>query len=142
MRNFLFRGKRTDNSKWIYGYYAFMQRHRGMFAQTVTEADFDAHYIVTVKGGSYEVDPSSVGQFTGLRDKYNRPIFDGDIIEFPDYGNGGNKIGNVEYSEEDTLYEIIYEETDCIPLGDSFRSSDIEVIGNIFDNSELLAVVE
>ena len=84
MRKIEFRGKRIDNDEWAYGYYV---------------KDWDnKSYIITELGGlethcsdcgmqemnSYEVDPSTVGQFTGLFDKNDIKIYEGDIVELED----------------------------------------------------------
>lgn len=76
MREILFRGKRTDNGEWVKGFYVCIP---------------DTHYIMTGKFDSltngiinseaYKVDPSTVGQFTGLEDKLGTKIFEGDVID-------------------------------------------------------------
>ena len=48
MREILFRGKTIDGD-WTYGYYVFAPKRTGMFGQTISEADFDKHYILTMK---------------------------------------------------------------------------------------------
>lgn len=149
MREILFRGKRVDNGEWVYGdlvhignksYISYY--YESALSTFINETfEYDGISIVGV-APFIEVVPSTVGQYIGLLNKNDKKIFEGDIVEFPDHGNGGTKIGQVNYNDEDTLYEIIYEEPVCITLGESFHGRELEVIGNIHDNPELLEVEE
>ena len=129
MREILFRGKRIDNGECVYGYYV----HIGPVSCQRT-------YIIPEYASALyvnEVYPSTVGQYTGLKDKNGNKIFEGDIakvlqgkdkdIAYVGFENGAfmlyPKTGNIY---ERTLWEYWY--NDC----------DVEVIGNITDNPELL----
>lgn len=120
MREILFRGKRTDNGEWVKGFYVCV---------------LDTHYIMTGKFDSltngiinseaYKVDPSTVGQFTGLEDKLGTKIFEGDVID--DLG--------IEYIVVfDSDYAQFRGKFDGWNAEISHIASRCEVIGNIYDN--------
>ena len=128
MREILFRGKRLDNGAWETG------------SLVIVRMDcHDAQYYIADKMTGYHtpVDPSTVGQYTGLKDKNGERIFEGDIakvlqgkdkdIAYVGFENGAfmlyPKTGKIY---ERTLWEYWYNEW------------DVEVIGNITDNPELL----
>lgn len=68
MREILFRGKRFDDGEWVYGFYSNTKGENGRF-----------HYIQD-ENSFVKVDPSTVGQYTGLTDKNGTKIFEGDIL--------------------------------------------------------------
>ena len=133
MREILFRGKRVDNGEWIQG----------------DIVQFLVHGVVRIveQEPSYkdaEVDSDTVGQFTGLTDKNGRKIFEGDIIhlEYSQVFFGGVYFG--EYTAEVSYKEGCFI-TDGINNGDEietplsgFDNDEVEIIGNIHDNPELL----
>ena len=133
MREILFRGKRLDNGEWIQG----------------DIVQFPVHGVVRIveQEPSYkdaEVDSDTVGQYTGLTDKNGRKIFEGDIIhlEYSQVFFGGEYFG--EYTAEVSYKEGCFI-TDGINNGDEietplsgFDNDEVEIIGNIHDNPELL----
>ena len=131
MREILFRGKRKDNGEWVYGNYA------------VTDNNEKQHFIFQNKAFEFEVDPETVGQYTGLTDKNGKKIFEGDILgitnDDPDY----NYITKV-YLDRDTLcVDVQGQDYDYTSIGFAIEIWDdecdqVEIIGNIYDNPELL----
>lgn len=148
MREILFRGKRVDNGEWALGYYCFMRKRRGVFGQTITELDFDTHYIVTKDGQSYPVIPETVGEYTGLKSNGGKKIFEGDIIREWSHWHKNlsatiSDIGCylVVCDYLGSLY--LKKNTSCGEVSTPLiRTSIVEVIGNIHDNPELLEVEE
>ena len=132
MREILFRGKGTHGhktGKWVYGNYAkdFWGKDRGGFS------------ILPFGGGCYEVDPETIGQFTGLTDKNGTKIFEGDIVKVQDDVFGSpfcNGItGKVVYDEA----AFFIEPKDPMETQWLFNECAVyEVIGNIHDNPEML----
>ena len=130
MREILFRGKRIDNGKWIYGWVF------GEKAKSIIE--LDKGYIGKEGVESYYtsvVTPETVGQYTGLDDKNGMKIFEGDILYHPIQGK--RKV-YYPFSEKVSSYGLRMIEGKvrmASTLSDGFL---YEVIGNITDNPELL----
>ena len=129
MREILFRGKRIDNGEWVYGYY-------------VTHSNVDRnilHYIsVTTERGMtfrkyYDVDSSTVGQYTGLTDKNGKKIFEGDIVS--GFFNHEKIVGYIFYGLDASFF---IQRDGLFGIGLNNASDWLEVIGNIHDNPELL----
>lgn len=132
MREIIFRGKRLDNGEWVEG---------NLF---VSDTDGSTYILagsrrVTIE---WEVDPGTVGQYTGLKDKNGKKIFEGDVCRFREWSKGEMCwIGKVHFEHQhfmisggpnkecETMFEL------CMSR---FIPENIEVIGNIHDNSELI----
>jgi len=97
-------------------------------------------HIHSMSGATIYIDPNTVGQFTGLRDKNGKEIYEGDIIRC--YGSKGDEIKHtVEYSDKEAMFCTKLIGADM--LGGSITQRwlnefEFEVIGNIYDNPELL----
>lgn len=111
-------------SRWIYGgiWNAKEKDERAIIYQR--EPDID----------KFPVYAETVGQYTGLQDKNGTKIFEGDIVTF-----NCDEIGTIEWDEDEAKFVIIYKENDIANF-DNFYGTDLEVIGNIYDNPELLEV--
>ena len=121
-REILFRGKSIENNEWVYGYYHIL---------TDTHTNTVEHCILQKhRHTSDVVDSKSVGQYTGLKDKNDTMIFEGDIIDFDEKEWGCKHI-------EEVKFDFTYLDG---------RKSDFDkwckVIGNIYDNPELLKGVQ
>ena len=120
MRTIKFRGK-TDSGKWCFGYFLH-DRQRGRFV--ITDGLLEIN----------RVNPDTVGQYTGLKDKNGKEIYDGDIL-----AHNGEPIGYIvdgvrgycfdvmyfspKYEESWSLYGVVVEDF----------HGDVEIIGNIHD---------
>ena len=137
MREILFRGKRKDNGKWIEGAYL----HLNVGRDYVCEGSV---WIGTLQPYKEEVISETVGQYTGLTDKNGKKIFEGDIVRTSiPLSTDKYKNGVVMFGEYETMYHSgfigFYVDWDFSQnLAVYCKMNDIEVIGNIHDNPELL----
>ena len=155
-REILFKAKRKDNGEWVEGYYVYDYAHNThyIFANMIAipngvhdrRENFSLEY--------YEIDPDTFCQFTGLADKNGQRVWENDILRGYQYPYRSD--GNDNYFAEVTWFE------NCPAFGiytfknpksnvcgisegntefmENWNSEDWEVIGNIFDNPELLEV--
>ena len=131
MREILFRGKREDNGNWICG----------SLHKSITDYFIIPLPLLTSKS---KVDPSTVGQFTGLTDKNDKKIFEGDIVHIL----GNQDVAdwkNVDYTALIAFLDGGFCAIDGTVEEHGFRryalarlDFSLEVIGNIHDNPELL----
>ena len=131
MREILFKAKWIDNGKWVEGYYVkkydlLSKRHLILYV------DNYARWVFV------EIDPETLCEFTGRCDENGNKIWENDIIQygavaavvkFGEYGNG-NLGFYVDFSEE-TNYRKDF----------SYWAKKVVVVGNAFDNPELLQEV-
>lgn len=121
----LFKAKRMDNGEWVFGGLAYCEKNGAYF---ITKMGKDH---ISYIGYSQEVDPDTICQCTGLKDKNGNLIWENDIV----------KINNSEVNALITFrdFEIIC----TIPREKYYKhrlehTTEYEVVGNVFDNPELL----
>ena len=125
IREVIFRGKRTDNGKWVKGYLYIT--HIGSHEIGSYDAEINIERL------TFDVIPETVGQYTGLTDKNGVRIFEGDIVSLVKHDGLIYKVVYVP-----CRYELVNSKgVNCFVL-DIYKSENIEVIGNIYDNPELL----
>lgn len=138
--NWKFRGYDAVGSKgWVYGDLVHDKK--------VTVTGLEDRVMV----GGYEVVPESVGLWTGLKDKNENKVFEGDIVRKRDLTFKTELVGVVVYNSEIGCFRI-HSENNGITMLTGFESSDsyddgkctvpikydYEVISNIYQNKELL----
>lgn len=124
IREYLYKAKRIDNGEWVEGLPSYDATGR------VSEIEI---YDKNDGAEFYAIDPSTTCEYTGLQDKNGKRIFEGDIYHLGD---------------KNILYVVVWHDTSLI--GKQVRTSSyaglscwqdrIEIIGNVFDNPELLEV--
>jgi len=135
MREIKFRGKRKDKNEWEYGFLLEDSELIDDKNWEKEEAWKRTYYILVDKDEWHEIIPETIGQFTGLYDKNGKEIYEGDILKTW-YGTGVVKFFNGCFYVDGAQKWLTDEEwTDLLC---SFGSEELEVIGNIYDNPELL----
>ncbi|EAF8342315.1 hypothetical protein ABZ180_002877 [Listeria monocytogenes] len=133
MREIEFRGKRIDNGEWIYGNlmqfedsatFIFVDERKG--ASTLTYA----HFIIN---NMHAIDEKTIGQYTGLKDKNSKKIFERDLC----WDEHNECYGVVKFEEGKFLYVWENIAEDLWEVADS-----IEICGNIHENPDLSEVAE
>ena len=133
MREILFRGKRVDNGEWETG--SLLVERMNTSEQQVMIADKMTGYPTLVL-------PETVGQYTGLTDKNWKKIFEGDIVSghLDDLFPGDES--RYEIAWKDYGWHLTRPDGTVDTAEQDWVNQNFEVIGNIYDNPELLEVEE
>lgn len=134
MREILFRGKDIDSGEWVQGYYTLYAQTRGLLPCILTGTEYGCvlpKFVI----------PETVGQHTGLTDKNSNKIFEGDVVKTK-FG----RLCHVKWRSTGCFCGI-----DLIPIEtksnaptewDLYCSENLEVVGNVHDNPELVGGAE
>ena len=128
IRRIIFRAKKLDDGEWVYGHY--YQRY-----EITSEGGINEHYIVEHtrhhQTEHHMINPKTLGQYTGRKAIKVKEIFEGDIVREPQEGT----IWKIKH--EECYWKLIGMDgdTDFLP---NYSDEELEIIGNIHDNPELL----
>ena len=130
IREVIFRGKRTDNGKWVKGYLYIT--HIGSHEIGSYDAEINIERL------TFDVIPETVGQFTGLTDKNGKRIFEGDIVHCVSKLDSADMVIIFECGQFRMILAEKYHEYQTNVGYYDINCFAKEVIGNIHDNPELL----
>lgn len=132
MREILFRGKSMNGGFWVEGSLRITTH------QPTNDAPFKCYEIEDTTYGVFPdefmsgicevIDPETVGQFTGLTDKNGKKIFEGDIL----------KVDRSTIDGEDMSGTFVADLDDYMGTFELEYANELEIIGNIHDNPELI----
>ena len=136
MREIIYRGKRIDNGKWVYGGVYRVHTVETQFNPTETKK-FN-YWIIGEDGKTNLINKDTIGQFTGLCDKNGTKIWEHDILR--GYRNNDSI---VYWHEEQVGFDVKYLRNEpCSYVFDKHSAALCEIVGNKFDNPELLEVTK
>lgn len=127
-REIKFRGRRLDNGQWITGSLTFIQDADGVWLE---DKDLDV----------VKVDPDTLGQYTGLKDRDSREIYEWDIVKSPRYNvpavvcfiKGVFAVCNPNCCDTCAKFEGAIESLEEAIV---FSNGELEVVGNLHDNPQ------
>lgn len=125
MRPIKFRGKRKDKNEWVYGSLVKAPKTSIYYIYNGAAAQY------TGELAKYEVIPETIGQFTGLLDKGGKEIYEGDIVKH-------RKTINIGSGTREASGVVNISPCQGVTIGSFPASFDLEIIGNQFENPELL----
>lgn len=129
MREILFRGKRIDNGEWVYGFYVKATHHwhkNGVHDDWIVCSAFaNGGWFNVVE--RHAVDPTTVGQYTGLTDTTGRKIFEGDIV-----------VNAFERALTYSQREVAYRDGKFAYVSEiiGYEPRPVRIVGNIHDRNE------
>ena len=141
MREILFKAKRKDNGEWVEGSLISTEDNSGFILRSKTKAFIPKGTNTFCSTECYEIDQTTLCQYTGLTDKHDNKIWENDICDreekYPEIVTFNKGDWQLDYS-----YVFGKEmHTDACNLGFYVCERNcVEVIGNIFDNADLLEV--
>lgn len=148
MREIKFRAKRLEDNKFVTG---SLMKYFDIYPHDDSKI---VYYIMNLGGGHAKVDPETIGQYTGLKDKNGKEIFEGDIVKLENGFWGGlynyveiqeDEYCAVYYDEKYARYDLQTKDNDTEfkrVVWHQLVNGEIEIIGSIYDNPELVEKVE
>lgn len=124
MREIKFRGYNAKNKEWLYGCYLINRGEHFICPDGIQPADKTSE--------DFQIDPETLGQFTGLKDKHGKEIYEGDVLK----ENTTKSKYIVEWRADTAAFVMVLSKTD--QWYNMMFAQHIKIIGNIHDNPELV----
>ena len=128
-REILFKAKRTDNGEWVEGYYVYCRKRHYILPLLNEAIGYDEREDEWI-----EIEPDTICLFTGLSDKNGKKIWENDIVEI------ASEDGYFLCEWDDDTARYVLNGDGLTVDFDNYYGYEVEVIGNVFDNPELLEV--
>lgn len=136
---FLTHGKCIDNDKWVEGYFIEQDNpeYHAYICMSGLRAEVDNRHQDILECDLEEIIPKTAGRCVGLIDKNSKLMFEGDIVSIPTEED----LFKIEWDEdfETARFVVISYYGDVIDF-DNYRGRGLEIVGNIYDNPELIGV--
>lgn len=136
MREILFKAKRIDNGEWVEGWLFKTQEH----TYIAYDRQFDDDLFLSPQNIFIEIDEDTICRYTGLTDKNGNKIWENDVIGYWDTYSTENGlaeadcIGKVFWDDETLSFQV----TERLSAESYEVMDECSVIGNVFDNAELI----
>lgn len=129
-KEILYRAKMKDNSEWVYGYYIKYSK----YIHKIKPIDKDGNALL----GECNIDINTLCEYTDLTDKNGVRIFECDIVRFSHPACEKSIEGFVVWLQDDLGFDLRTYDNQMTECGLGYSGEFYEVIGNIYDNPELL----
>lgn len=131
-RAILLKAKRKDNGEWVEGYYLNIAKINHFICTGKIKLDGAVKGIIAPE--MHAIDPDTLCQYTGLTDKNDKKIWENDIVEIA--SEDGYFL--CEWDDDTARYNL---NGDGLTVDfDNYWSYEVEIVGNVFDNADLLGV--
>ena len=134
MREIKFRGFRTVQKDWIYGNLIVDENGTKYIVENNLFSADGHHLVYDPTDEPAFIDQKTVRQYTGMNDSNGEDIYEGDIVRASD---NDDELAVVEWDDEDLRFTVTHGHV-VNGLGEEYYPREVEVVGNIYDNPELL----
>lgn len=133
----------NKKTKKMYSIDGFKSSVRKIYRCSLAYDEFRPGHMETFHFVEDNLDNYILMQSTGLKDKEETEIFEGDVVRHIDFLLNNETVNKVYFKDGLFMYDVVVDEyTYDVPIGEIIENSIVEVIGNIYENPELLESVE